>query len=75
MGKEADIKIMLRFGIPAIVGAFIGAELMIRLSDLSPLFSYYLFGKELFVFPIKLIIAALMIILCAYGNHSVFKRN
>lgn len=61
VGKEAKKNIVVRFGIPAIAGAFIGAELMIRLSDLSPLFSYHLFGKELFVFPIKLIVAVLMI--------------
>jgi hypothetical protein len=61
VGKEADKKIAVKFGIPAIVGAFIGAELMIRLSDMSPILSYYLFDKQLFIYPIKLIIAVLMI--------------
>lgn len=61
VGKEADKKVALRFGVPAIIGAFIGAELMIRLSGFSPFFSYQLFNKEFFIFPIKIIITILMI--------------
>jgi uncharacterized membrane protein YfcA len=61
VGKDADKTVVLKFGIPAIIAAFIGAELMIRLSDLQPLFSYYLFNTELFIYPIKIIVAILMI--------------
>ncbi len=61
VGKDANKTIVLKFGIPAIIAAFIGAKLMIRLSDLQPLFSYYLFNTELFIYPIKIIVAILMI--------------
>jgi len=61
VGKEVNKKVALKFGVPAIIAAFIGAELMIRLSDLQPLFSYYLFNTELFVYPIKILVAILMI--------------
>ena len=62
VGKEVNKKVALKFGVPAIIFAFIGAELMIRLSDLQPLFSYYLFNTELFIYPIKIIVAILMIV-------------
>ena len=62
VGKEVNKKVALKFGAPAIIFAFIGAELMIRLSDLQPLFSYYLFNTELFIYPIKIIVSILMIV-------------
>ena len=61
IGKEVNKKVALKFGVPAIIAAFIGAKLMIGLSDLQPLFSYYLFNTELFIYPIKIIVAILMI--------------
>lgn len=61
IGKEVNKKVALKFGVPAIIAAFIGAELMIRLSHLQPLFSYNLFNTELFIYPIKIIVAILMI--------------
>lgn len=62
IGKEANIKVIIKFGVPAIIFAFVGAEMMIRISDLQPLLSYYLFNTELFIYPIKLIVAILMIV-------------
>jgi uncharacterized membrane protein YfcA len=61
VGKEANKTVVLKFGIPAIVAAFIGAELMITLSNLPEIISYYIFGKEFFILPIKIIVAILMI--------------
>lgn len=61
VGKEANKTVVLKFGIPAILAAFIGAELMIILSTLPEIFSYTLFGKEFLILPIKLIVAVLMI--------------
>ena len=61
VGKEANKTVVLKFGIPAIIAAFIGAELMITLSTLPEIFSYTLFGKEFFILPIKIIVAVLMI--------------
>ncbi len=61
VGKDADKTVVLKFGLPAIIAAFIGAELMISLSILPEIFSYNLFGKEFFILPIKIIVAVLMI--------------
>lgn len=61
IGKDLNKTVVLKFGIPAIIAAFIGAELMIKLSTMPEIFSYTIFGKEFFILPIKTIIAVLMI--------------
>src|ERR671910_244892 len=45
-GKKADKSILLRFGIPSVVAAFAGAWLLLRITDLPPLFSYEINGKN-----------------------------
>ncbi len=61
LGKNAQWHIVLRFGIPSMLGAFIGAKLLLSLTTFTPIGSYYISGKEFFVEPVKLIIAVLMI--------------
>jgi len=61
VGKGADKKILVRFGIPAILAAVLGAWVLLSITDLQPLFSYLLWGKEFEIIPIKLIIAVLLI--------------
>ena len=51
VGKEANKTVVLKFGIPAIIAAFIGAELMITLSTLPEIFSYTLLEKNFLFFP------------------------
>jgi uncharacterized membrane protein YfcA len=60
-GKHANKNVVLKFGIPAVICALIGAWLMLKLSDLPPLYSYNLAGKEFTIYPIKLVIAILLI--------------
>ena len=61
VGKNANKEVLLRFGIPAIIAAFAGAWLLLQLTNLQPLFSYYLGGKYFEVYPVKFIIAVLLI--------------
>jgi uncharacterized membrane protein YfcA len=61
VGKHANKEVILKFGIPAIFAAMIGSWLLLQISDLEPLFSYSLFGKHLDVYPVKFIIAILLI--------------
>ncbi len=58
--KNLDKDILLKFGLPSIVAAFIGALLLNYLSHLQPLFSWNYSGKTFEVTPIKLIIALLL---------------
>ena len=62
VGKNTDKTVVLRFGIPAFVSSFAGALLLVRLSDLQPLYSYILLGKEYSITPVKFIIAILLIL-------------
>ena len=62
VGKYAEWKVVLLFGLPAIVAAFFGAKLLLLFSDLTPLFEYSLLGNVYYVSPIKLIIAILMLV-------------
>lgn len=61
VGKFANKKAVLKFGIPAIIGAFAGAQLLLLLSGINAIASYELFGKILYITPVKLAIAVLMI--------------
>lgn len=61
LGKNASLPLVLRFGIPSVVGGAVGALLLSQLSDLPPLTTWVFYGKTLEISPLKLVIAALMI--------------
>jgi uncharacterized membrane protein YfcA len=61
VGKNFDKEVVLRFGIPAVTFAFIGALLLVKIPNMQPLYSYQLFEKTFEVFPMKLIVAIFML--------------
>jgi len=61
VGKTADKTVLMRFGIPAVLAAFVGAWLLIHISDVKPLFCYTAFGKMFEVYPVKFTISILLI--------------
>lgn len=61
VGRHADKTAVLRFGIPAFFSAFLGALLLIRISDLAPLHQYTVGGREFSITPVKLIVAVLIV--------------
>ena len=65
IGRYADRSVVLRFGIPAILSAFLGARVLVLLTGLKPLLIYELLGKELQVTPVKLVIAVLLVLFAA----------
>ncbi|SFC30906.1 hypothetical protein SAMN05421747_10842 [Parapedobacter composti] len=60
VGGRADRQVLIRFGIPAVIAAFFGAWLLLQVSDLAPLFSYSIGGEAFEVYPMKLVIAVLL---------------
>jgi uncharacterized membrane protein YfcA len=62
VGKQADKSVLIRFGIPAILASFLGAWLLIRLSDLPSVYEYTFNGDLYSVTPIKMVIAILLMI-------------
>ncbi len=61
-GRHADRQVVLRFGIPAVLAAFAGAWLLLQISGMKPWFIYQIAGKVYEVFPVKFIIALLLIL-------------
>ncbi len=62
VGKNANKEVLIRFGIPAIIFAFVGSLILINISNLKPIFSYSIFEKEIAVLPVKFIISILLMI-------------
>lgn len=60
LGRAADRATVLRFGLPAVLCALLGAALLVHLQELRPLLEYGLGGRRLQVTPVKLCVAALM---------------
>lgn len=80
VGKNADKQVLIRFGIPAVIAAFAGAWLLLQISGLTPLFDYKLGEKTIEVYPVKFIIAVLLIIfalmeLIPFFNKMQFGKN
>lgn len=74
VGKHADKTAVLRFGIPAIFASFLGAWILLWLSELRPLFSYQLFFRDLHITPVKLIIAVLLVIFALFELIPRFEK-
>ena len=62
LGRYADRGTVLKFGLPAIVSALVGARVLLYLSDLPPLLTYQVFGRAAHVMPVNLIVAVLILI-------------
>ncbi|WP_339887090.1 sulfite exporter TauE/SafE family protein [uncultured Flavobacterium sp.] len=80
VGKNFNKEVLIRFGIPAVIFAFIGAYLLLHIPNMESIYSYTLFGKDFRIFPLKLIIAILMMIfavidLIPYFNKLQFDKN
>ena len=74
VGMKANWGVVLRFGGPAIVGAFIGASLLLRFSVSEPIYVYQIFGCELEVFSINLVVAALMAFFAIFEIIPALKK-
>ena len=62
IGRHTDREVVIRFGAPAVVTAFVGAMALVRLSDLEPLYDYHLAGAVREVTPVGVVVAALMLV-------------
>lgn len=74
VGKMADKKVLIRFGIPAIIASFLGAWLLMKITVLPSLFQYELWGREFEVTPVKLIIAVLLLFFSLFEFLPRFQK-
>ncbi|HAH05688.1 MAG TPA: hypothetical protein DCM05_04040 [Elusimicrobia bacterium] len=65
VGRRADVKVVARFGLPAIAASFIGAKVLLSLTALPVLSSYEAWGRTFHVTWINLVIAMLMLAFAA----------
>lgn len=74
VGKHADKDVLIRFGIPAVISAFVGSWILVYLIDNKPMFSYMLFDKTFDVYTFKLVVAVLLIVFALTDIIPYFKK-
>jgi uncharacterized membrane protein YfcA len=74
LGRKADKTTVFRFGLPAILTAFLGAYLLLRLGDLEPLYTYQLLSRNLKVMPLKLVVSILMVFFALFELIPRFEK-
>ncbi|MCI5057092.1 MAG: sulfite exporter TauE/SafE family protein [Flavobacteriales bacterium] len=72
--RWVNFGVLLRFGLPSMLGAFIGAQLLFYLSDLDPFFKYKINFQEFTVTPVNMIIAFLLIFFVIFEAVPKFKN-
>ena len=80
VGRSADKQVLIKFGIPAILAAFLGAAVLINLPDAKPLFTYTWAQDTIQVYPVKFIISILLLVfalmdLIPYFSRMSFSKN
>jgi uncharacterized membrane protein YfcA len=66
VGRRADWRIVLLFGLPAIAFALLGAFLLVRISDVAALASYHIGSAEFTITTVKLVVAGLIIFFAVF---------
>jgi len=64
----------LKFGLPAVVAALIGAALLNWLGAVPPIFQYTAFGRDLAVSPLKLVVGILIIFFVSLELSERFSK-
>lgn len=62
VGRHANFRIVLVFGLPAFAAAFAGAWALLFLSEMKPLVSYSFLGREVLVMPVKLVVGFILLL-------------
>lgn len=75
LGGYADLGVLWRFGLPAILAAFAGAWLLAQLAAGEPLARYTLMGREYAVVSVKLVIGLLILVFVAIEASSCFRAT
>jgi hypothetical protein len=74
VGKKANKQVVLRFGVPAVIAALLGAWVLLQITGLRPLFSYSIGNREFEVSPVKFIISILLILFALIDLIPYFSK-
>lgn len=66
IGKSADIKIVIKFALPAALFAVVGAALLGYISGIDEIYSYSVGNRICSITPVKLVIGSLMIVFAVF---------
>jgi uncharacterized protein len=61
LGNKANRSVLLSFGVPAVVAAFLGALVLGWLSAIPLVFKYAAFGSRMQILPVKLVVGILIL--------------
>jgi len=73
-GGHADKSVIIRFGIPAVIAAFIGAMLLVRIPDQSIIYEYTINSHKFEISTMNLILATFMLIFALFDILPSLKR-
>jgi uncharacterized membrane protein YfcA len=73
VGKHADLSVILKFGIPAVFFALLGALLLTKLSDTNSVVNYQLLSYEFSTSMMKMIVGGLILLLVVIELMPFFK--
>jgi len=74
LGRKADAVVLIRFGLPAMAAALLGAGMLVWLGELRPIFEYSTFGRTLQISPLKLVIGLVIIAFVALELSPSFSK-
>lgn len=74
VGKNANKEVLIRFGIPAVIAAFIGSYILLNIVDLKPLFTYQISNNTYEVYPVKFIISVILIVFASLDLIPYFQK-
>jgi uncharacterized membrane protein YfcA len=74
VGRNADLKIVLKFALPAALAAMLGALALNLLANIPPLTEYAIGGRTCVITPVKLVIAALILVFAVLEFIPSFER-
>jgi len=74
VGRVANWRIVLAFGVPAMAFALLGAFLLVRISEVADLATYHLGQREFNITIVKIVIAALILFFAMFELVPAFRR-
>lgn len=74
VGKNTDVRVLVHFGVPAVLAALAGAYLMLHITDWNIGFNYELFGNTKEITPLKAIISFLLIFFALFDLIPKLKK-
>lgn len=74
LGKYADKSVVLLFGIPALIAAFLGAKALLLFAHLPTIYTYTIGSKAFDIEPVKLVVAILIILFAILELSPAFSK-